>query len=160
MSRHVQTLIAALTLACGAAAAGADAPVPTAEIGVADATLTISGHVIALGIGYEWARGTLTYQGRSIPFWVQGLSVLDIGAAKITGVGEVFNLRTVARFEGDYAGSTFGSAVSHGQSIALLKNANGVAIRVRSAVSGVRLNFSGNTLRIRLTAPAQGSAPP
>jgi hypothetical protein len=110
--------------------------------------------VIALGVGYEWARGTLTYQGQSIPFWVHGFSLMDIGAAKISGVGEVFNLKTLASFEGDYAGSTFGSAVAHGESMALLKNSNGVIIRARSGVSGVRLNFSGNTMRIRLAAPA------
>lgn len=154
MSRPIQTLIALLVLACVAAYADPGAPTPSEAVGTPDATLSISGHVIALGVGYEWARGTLTYQGQSIPFWVHGLSVMDIGAAKITGVGEVFNLKSVAGFAGDYVGSTFGSAVAHGQSMGLVKNANGVVIRVRSAESGMRLNFSGNTVRIRLAKPA------
>ena len=154
MSRHIQTLVALLVLACVAAYADPGAPTPSEAVGTPDATLTISGRVIALGVGYEWARGTLTYQGQSIPFWVRGFSVMDIGAAKITGVGEVFNLKSVASFGGDYVGSTFGSAVAHGESMALLKNANGVVIRARSGESGVRLNFSGNTVRIRLAAPA------
>jgi hypothetical protein len=144
-------LIAALMLASGSAAAGNDSAPPMAVPEVADGSITISGGVVALGIGYEWARGTLVYHGRAYPFWVRGLSVMDIGAAKITGGGEVFNLKSLADFEGNYAGTAFGSAVPHGASLALIKNENGVSIRARSTVSGIRLNFSGNGIRIRFT---------
>jgi hypothetical protein len=122
---------------------------------VADGSITISGGVVALGIGYEWARGTLVYQGRAYPFWVRGVSVMDIGAAKIVGSGEVFNLKSLADFEGNYAGTTFGSAVSQGASLGLIKNEHGVSIRARSTVSGVRFNFSGNGIRIRFTTPSE-----
>ncbi len=157
MSRSVQTLVAVLVLvgALTPAGAAAGAPAPTEAVGVPDGTIKISGNVIALGVGYEWARGTLTYKGQKIPFWVRGISVMDIGVAKITGVGEVFNLKSLADFEGNYTGSTFGSAVPRGKSIALLKNEKAVSIRARSAVSGIRLNFSGNGMRIRLTAPSK-----
>ena len=74
MSRRIQTLIVLLALACAAASADPGAPAPTEPVGTPDATLTISGHVIALGVGYEWARATLTCQGQSIPFWVHGLT--------------------------------------------------------------------------------------
>ncbi len=128
---------------------------PAAEdTGTPDAVLTISGGVVALGVGYEWARGTLVYQGRSIPFLIRGVSVMDLGAARIAGTGEVFHLKSLADFEGNYAGSTFGSAVSRGASLALLKNEHGVTIRTRSAVSGVRFNFSGNDVRIKFTPAA------
>lgn len=151
-------LVAALTLVGDAALAGSYTP-PVADVSdVADGTITISGGIVALGIGYEWARGTLVYQGRSYPFRVRGVSVMDLGAAKITGDGAVFNLKSVANFAGSYAGSTFGSAVSHGTSLALFKNENGVTIRARSAVSGLRLNFSGNGMRIRFTTPPKAPA--
>jgi hypothetical protein len=158
MSPFIQRLFAVLMLASASASAGNDAPAPILVPEVPDATITISGGVIALGIGYEWARGTLTYQGRNFPFQVRGMSVMDIGAAKIVGVGEVFNLRALAEFEGNYAGSTFGSAVSHGASLALIKNKSGVIIRARSAILGVRFNFSGNGIRIRLIAPPKANA--
>jgi len=153
MCRSVRSLVAALGLAVASVCAGAGAPAPTEALGEPDATIAISGGVIAVGIGYEWARGTLTYRGNTVPFWVRGVSVMDIGAAKIAGVGEVFNLKTLADFAGNYAGTTFGSAVSHGASLALIKNEKGVTIRARSTISGVRFNFSGNGMRIRLTAP-------
>jgi hypothetical protein len=151
MIAAVKTLLAALLLVSATASAGPVLDPPAADPGPPDAVLTISGGVVALGVGYEWARGTLVYQGRSIPFLVRGVSVLDVGAAKIAGTGEVFHLKALADFEGNYAGSTFGSAVSRGASFALLKNERGVTIRVRSAVSGVRFNFSGNGMRIRFT---------
>jgi hypothetical protein len=157
MRPFIQSLIAALMLAGASAAMSNDSsPRPMVVPEVADGSITISGGVVALGIGYEWARGTLIYQGRAYPFSVRGLSVMDIGAAKITGGGEVFNLKSLADFAGNYAGTTFGSAVSRGASLALIKNENGVTIRARSTVSGVRFNFSGNGIRIRLTAPPRG----
>ena len=154
MRYTLPTLLTALLLTRASAAGGPPALAPVEEMGPPDATLTISGGVIALGIGYEWAHGTLMYQGRSIPFTVRGVSVLDVGAAKISGAGEVFHLKSLADFAGNYGGSTFGSAVAHGASLGLVKNEHGVTIRARSTVSGVRLNFSGNGMRIRLTSPA------
>jgi hypothetical protein len=155
MSATLKTLLVALSLASAAAVAGAPAPTAPEISGPPDATLTISGGVIALGVGYEWARGTLLYQGQTIPFTVRGVSVVDVGAAKIAGAGEVYHLKSLADFAGNYAGSSFGSAVTRGASLALIKNEHGVTIRARSAVSGVRWNFSGNGVRIRL-----GSVPP
>jgi hypothetical protein len=153
MRQTLPTVLAALVLAT-ASAAGPPSPTPVEEMGPPDATLTISGGVIALGIGYEWAHGTLVYRGQSIAFTVRGVSVLDIGAAKISGAGEVFHLKSLADFAGDYGGTTFGSAVTRGASLGLVKNEHGVTIRARSNVSGIRLNFSGNGMRIRLTPPA------
>jgi hypothetical protein len=160
MTGSVQTLVAVLILATASVSARSSAPAPLETLGVPDATITITGGVVALAVGYEWARGTLTYQGQTIPFWIRGVSVMDVGAAKIAGAGEVFNLKSLADFEGNYAGTTFGSAVSRGASLALIKNAKGVAIRARSTVSGVRFNFSANGMRIRLTAPPKVDSAP
>ncbi len=158
MKLALRSLLALLVLAGTSASAGTGAPSTIEVPATADATITISGHIVALGIGFEWARGTLFYRGRSIPFWVRGISVMDIGAAKILGTGEVFDLKSVADFEGRYVGSTFGSAVSKGASLALIKNERGVSIRVRSDVTGIRFNFSGIGVRIRLTAPTKADA--
>jgi hypothetical protein len=156
MHPFIRSLIAALLLASASASAGNDSTAPQVAPEIADGSITISGGVVALGVGYEWARGTLIYHGRAYPFWVRGLSVMDIGAAKITGGGEVFNLKSLADFQGNYVGTTFGSAVAHGASLGLIKNENGVTIRARSTVSGVRFNFSGNGIRIRFTTPPRG----
>ena len=83
-----------------------------AEPAVPDATIRISGGVFALGIGYEWAHGTLEYRGHSYAFSVRGMSVLDLGAASVTGTGQVYNLHSLQDFNGNYVGTTVGSAVS------------------------------------------------
>ena len=119
MKPMVRNLLGVLLLAGSRAFAGVDDPTPRATVEVPDATLTLRGGVVALGIGYEWVHGTLIYQGRTYTFGVHGFSILDIGAAKLSGSGEVFNLKSLADFDGYYAGTTFGSGLSHGGSLAL-----------------------------------------
>ena len=157
MCPFIRSLIATLVLAGNAATAADNASPSAVASEAADASITIDGGIVALGIGYEWGHGTLIYRGRGYPFQVRGVSVVDFGAAKITGTGEVFNLKSLADFEGRYAGSTFGSALSSGASMALFTNEHGVRIRARSAISGIRLNFSGNGLRIRFADPSRHS---
>ncbi len=143
MRSILQCLLAVLIFSNATASVGSDSSAAAETAGTPDATFTISGGVVAFGVGYEWARGALLYQGRMIPFWVRGVSVMDIGAGKIAGTGEVFHLNSLADFEGDYGGTTFGSAISRGTSLSLLKNRVGVTLKARSTISGVRFNFSG-----------------
>jgi hypothetical protein len=37
-----------------------------------DATLRISGTLLAAGVGYKWGRGTLDYQGQELKFCIHG----------------------------------------------------------------------------------------
>ncbi len=44
-----------------------------------DATLTLTEGSVAVGIGYSWGKGTLSYQGKTYPVKVEGLSVGEVG---------------------------------------------------------------------------------
>ena len=44
-----------------------------------DATLRLSGGSFALGIGFRWGSGTLTYKGKDYPVKVNGLSIGKVG---------------------------------------------------------------------------------
>src|SRR5262249_38233007 len=56
------------------------APPPTAANPAAtEGTVTFSGGAVAVGIGYQWGNGTLTFQGRQYAFRMTGLSVVDVG---------------------------------------------------------------------------------
>ena len=44
-----------------------------------DATLRLSGGSFALGIGFRWGSGTLTYKGKNYPVKVNGFSVGKVG---------------------------------------------------------------------------------
>ena len=43
------------------------------------ATIKLSGGSVAAGVGVDWGRGTLTYQGKEYPISVKGVSVGDVG---------------------------------------------------------------------------------
>ncbi|HEV2702792.1 MAG TPA: hypothetical protein VGV09_14270 [Steroidobacteraceae bacterium] len=160
MKFSIRNVLALAVLAgMATASAGIEVPGPPESSDAPDATIAFSGGVVAVGAGYQWVRGTLSYRGQTYGFHVRGVSILDIGAAHISGAGQVFNLKTLQDFEGNYAGTSFGSAVPRGASLALVKNEHGVTIRARSVVSGVRLNFSGNGMHIKLDLPPSVQVP-
>ena len=82
----------------GCASQPSPAPPSTVNPGATEGTITFTGGAVALGVGFQWGSGTLTYQGREYPFRMNGLSVVDVGATRITGRGTVHNLRNVADF--------------------------------------------------------------
>jgi hypothetical protein len=55
-----------------------------------DATLKLSAGSVAVGIGYSWGGGTLTYKGKSYDVEVNGLSVGDVGITKAEASGPSF----------------------------------------------------------------------
>ena len=79
-------------------------------------TVRITSKAVAIGVGVTWGDGTLTFQGKTYPFSVDGLSVVDLGISNITSAGEVFNLKNVADFSGNYAAGEAGAAIAGGQS--------------------------------------------
>jgi hypothetical protein len=117
----------------------------------ADATITFSGGSIAAGVGYTWGNGVLHYNGQNYPFTVGGLSVVDVGASQIEGSGEVYNLRDLKSFSGNYVAAGVGATLAGGGSVAALENQNGVIVHFHSATQGLKLNLSANGISVSLT---------
>src|SRR5258705_12469961 len=67
-----------------------------------DATLRLSGGSFALGIGFSWGSGTLTYKGKNYPGKVNGLSVGKVRVAGNSAYGEGFNLEDLQNFNRHY----------------------------------------------------------
>ena len=67
-----------------------------------DATLRLSGGSFALGIGFRWGSGTLSYKGKDYPVKVNGLSVGKVGMTGSSAYGEIFNLKHLQDFNGHY----------------------------------------------------------
>ena len=107
-----------------------------------DATLTMSEGQVAVGIGFSWGKGVLTYQGKEYPFKVQGLSVVDIGISKATSAGKVFNLKKLEDFNGNYTAASAEGTVAGGAGVLKMKNQNGVEIELVSTTAGVNLKLS------------------
>jgi hypothetical protein len=124
-------------------------------VGAADApdssgTVRISSSAIAAGIGVTWGDGTLTYHGRSYPFSVNGLSVIDLGISTVTATGDVSNLNRIEDFSGNYAAGEAGIALAGGLSDVIMKNENGVMLRLHGTQQGVRLTLAAQGVSLKL----------
>jgi hypothetical protein len=97
-------LVALSCLTVLSVAVAADEPAPSG-------TVAISSKTVAIGIGVSWGDGTLTVQGKTYPFSVDGLSVVDLGVSNITSNGEVFNLKPRQISAGNYAAGEAGIAI-------------------------------------------------
>jgi hypothetical protein len=142
MYRFATIAIAALGVCALASCASNPPPPATANLGQADGIITFSGGAVAVGVGFQWGNGALTYQGRQYPFKVNGLSVLDVGVSSITGSGTVHNLHKVADFSGNYVAATAGATVAGGGSVTTLRNQNGVVIDGITTAQGARLTLA------------------
>ena len=132
------------------AAVGFLTTAPLAKTAKPDATVKISGKSVAAGIGVEWGKGTLMYQGKQHPFSIDGLSVLDVGISSIDATGSVYHLKKLEDFEGQYTAASTGAAVAGGAGVATMKNANGVVINLKAMTRGVKLKAGVDGIKITL----------
>jgi hypothetical protein len=105
---------------------------------------------IAAGIGLSWGEGVLTFEGQRHSFSVTGLSLVDLGIAKLISEGAVSNLEDLSQFEGYYAAVEAGAAAGVGASVLTMRNEHGVVIQLSSGVEGVALALGPQGFRITL----------
>ena len=137
------TLAAFLPFAAQAADPGVSGP-PVGK-------LTLTAKAAAAGVGYTWGDGVLVYHGQTHHFSVKGITVADVGFARIDGHGRVYNLKKLADFSGTYAASTGEVTAGSGIGGQVLVNANGVQIRVDEITKGARLAGSADGIQLTLT---------
>ena len=113
-----------------------------------DATLKLSEGTVAVGIGYSWGKGTLTYKGKNYPVKVEGLSVGEVGVNRATAVGNVYKLTKLADFDGNYAAGGAEATVGGGAGITAMKNQNGVVIELKSTTQGASLKLAAEGLKL------------
>jgi len=128
-----------VSLLVGLAAAQAQKP---------DATIELSEGSVAIGIGFSWGKGTLTYQGKKYPVKVEGLSVGEVGVTRATAAGDVKNLKKLADFDGNYVAAGAGGTVGGGASISAMKNQNGVVIELKSTTQGASLKLAASGIKL------------
>ena len=120
-----------------------------------DATFTYTGGTAAAGIGVNWGQGVLTFQGKQYPFRLRGIDVGNIGGAKISAIGNVYNLKNVADFAGTYGSASAGAALANGGVGTAMKNDRDVVIRMKSATEGVQLKLALEGATIELEKSTQ-----
>ena len=116
-----------------------------------DATIRFHGGAVAVGIGWSWGKGTLTYKGKDYPISVKGLSLGKVGITGVTASGEVHNLKKIQDFDGNYTGVGAGITLAGGRTAVTIKNQNGVRVRVISTTRGadITVGVGGVDLKIK-----------
>jgi hypothetical protein len=115
-----------------------------------DATLKLSEGQVAVGIGWSWGKGVLTYQGKTLPFKVKGLSVIDVGISKAEAEGKVYNLKKLEDFEGLYLAASAEGTIALGAGETAMKNKKGVVIYLSPLTKGVNFKFGGEGINFTL----------
>jgi hypothetical protein len=118
-----------------------------------DATLRLSGGSFALGIGFRWGSGTLTYKGKDYPVKVNGLSIGKVGMTGVSAHGEIFNLKHLQDFNGHYnvgAEGTRGVTIAKGKAGSILTNQAGVIVRLAATQTGLDVNATGGGVDMQI----------
>ena len=118
-----------------------------------DATLRLSGGSFALGIGFRWGSGTLSYKGKDYPVKVNGLSIGKVGMTGVSAVGEVFNLKHLQDFNGHYnvgAEGTRGVTIAKGKAGSIMTNQAGVIVRLAATQTGLDVNATGGGVDMQI----------
>lgn len=118
--------------------------------GPVSGTISLKAQGAAVGVGYTWGDGTLRYGGRTYHFTVNGVTVADVGYSRVSGRGRVYNLKRLQDFSGTYAAATGEATLGNGIGGQMLRNANGVQIRVDQVTRGARLQDSADGITLTL----------
>jgi hypothetical protein len=115
-----------------------------------DATLELTQTSVALVIGYTWGGGTLTFQNKSYPVEIDGLTFMALGVARAKASAEVFNLKKLEDFNGTYMAASAEGTLGAGAGATTMRNQNGVVIRLFTTTEGLNLKVSPEGLRLTI----------
>jgi hypothetical protein len=115
-----------------------------------DATIKLSAGSVAAGVGVSWGKGTLTYKGEAHPISVSGLDVGSVGASQITASGNVYHLKSLADFDGNYTAASAGATIGGGGGAVAMKNQNGVVVKLLSTSRGVKLTIAASGVKMEV----------
>jgi len=113
-----------------------------------DATLQLTQTSVAIVIGYTWGSGTLTYQGKSYPVEIDGLSFLALGITRAKASAEIFNLKTLDDFNGTYTAGSIEGTAGAGAGATIMRNQNGVVIHLFTTTEGLNLKLAPEGVRL------------
>jgi len=134
-------LMAGFVMLVAATVAAQDAP---------SGTVSVTSKTVAAGVGVSWGDGKLTYEGKEHTFSINGLSVVDVGVSKVSASGQVFNLKKLSDFSGNYVAAQAGAAVGGGAGAVAMKNQNGVVMQLTGTGTGVQFTLAAKGVDVKL----------
>jgi len=114
-------------------------------------TVSINETQFALIIGGSTGGGVLTYQGNQYPFKLSGMSLgANVGVSKLSASGEVYDLSDISKFSGTFTKLESSITLGGGVGGTVLRNENGVIMRLSSTSQGLQLNLSASGVTVKL----------
>lgn len=114
-------------------------------------TVSINETQFALILGGSTGGGVLTYEGKKYPFKISGMSLgANVGVSKLSAVGEVYDLKEISKFPGTFTKLESSITLGGGVGGTVLKNENGVIMRLTSTSEGLQLNLSASGVTVKL----------
>jgi hypothetical protein len=121
-----------------------------AEKATPSGKVTMESTSIAAGIGVTWGDGKLTFKGKTYPFSIDGLTLVDWGISKASANGDVYNLTDPAKLGGTYLAAEAGLTLAGGMGGMVLRNQDNVVLHLRSVSQGARLQLGTSGLIIKM----------
>jgi len=118
-----------------------------------DGTLKITRRSVAEGIGLTWGEGVLNYQGKEYPFSFHAsgrLREVDVKTTAAELSGQVFNLKNLDDFNGNYKSVEGEQMATGGGTRATLKNPQGVVVNLVSTVAGRKFTLAREGMDIEI----------
>ena len=118
-----------------------------------DATVKITRRSVSEGIGLSWGEGVLSYKGKDYPFSFDARGRLREVDTQMTArelSGQVFNLKNLEDFNGNYKSVEGENTASDGGSRATLKNPKGVVVDIMSTVAGRKFTLAREGMDIEM----------
>ena len=146
--KNIRKVLSVLILSLGILSFGASAAdAPKAPSG----TVSISETQFALIVGGSTGGGVLTYQGKKYPFKIGGMSLgANVGVSKLSASGEVYDLTDISKFPGTFTKLESSITLGGGMGGTVLRNENGVIMRLTSTSEGLQLNLSASGVTVKL----------
>ena len=114
-------------------------------------TVSINETQFALVIGGSTGGGVLTYEGKQYPFKISGMSLgANVGVSKLSASGEVYDLSNLSKFSGTFTKLESSITLGGGVGGTILRNENGVIMRLTSTSQGLQLNLSASGVTVKL----------
>ena len=118
-----------------------------------DGTVKITRRSVAEGIGLTWGEGVLTYKGQDYPFNFHAsgrLRDVDVKTTAAELSGQVFNLKNLEDFNGNYQAVEGEKSGSGGGTRATIKNSKGVVVNLVSNVEGRKFSIAREGMDIEI----------
>lgn len=118
-----------------------------------DGIVKITRRSVSEAVGLSWGDGVLSFKGKDYAFTFQASGLLreidpSISVAELSG--QVFNLKQLQDFNGNYKIVKAAGSVSGGGGFAEMKNQNGVIVNMVSITGGHKFTLGAAGMTIEL----------